>query len=271
MSAFPLRLLLASLLTTCSLLASHAEDTNVFGESTASEAAMIGIFYDLKQTQDHKASNVDAGSYFKVIDEFLSGGWNEAVLNRYYRVSTPLYTTQIYIPSISADAAPKAFGAAKTVKPSRWVIHYKAQVAPPEPGTYRFVGSADDVIAVAINGKTNLVAPLRNEPGKTFPLTNWNSSSPRGMRAGGGQFVNGDWVEIKKGQVIDLDVIVGERPGGVFSAFLMVEKQGATYQPGKGGPILPIFQVAPYETPDPKSEQQGPPFAKGTAPWKSYQ
>ena len=246
-------------------------DTDTFGQKTQSEAALMGILYDLKQTQDRTPTNVDAGTYWKVLDDFFSKGWDETILNKYYRVSRPLYTTQIFIPQISANEAPKAFGAEATVKPSRWVIHYKGQVSPPEDGTYRFVGSSDDFIAVAVNGKTELIAPLRElSPGHSFPLTNWKSSDGFGLQAADGSFVNGDWVTMKAGEPIDLDVIIGERPGGVFNAFLMIEKQGASYEMKNGHPILPIFQVAPFDTPsgDPKLQ---PEFLKDSPPWKSYQ
>ncbi len=245
-------------------------DTDTFGQKTQSEAALMGILYDLKQTQDRQPTSVDPDTYFKVLDEFFSKGWDETILNKYYRVSRPLYTTQIFIPQISANEAPKAFGAEATVKPSRWIIHYKGQVSPPEDGTYRFVGSSDDFIAVAVNGKTELIAPLRQLSPASFPLTNWKSTDGFGLPAADGQFVNGDWVAMKAGEPIDLDVIIGERPGGVFNAFLMVEKQGGSYEMKNDHPILPIFQVAPYDTPsgDPSLEPQ---FSKDSPPWKSYQ
>ncbi len=145
-------------------------DASVFGQSTQSEAAFMGMLYDLKQTQDHKPTNVDPETYSAVIDEFLSKGWDETVLNRYYRVSKPLYTTQIFIPNMNADKAPEAFGAQATVKPSRWVIHYKGQVAAPETGTYRFWGIADDVMAAAVNGKSVIVGARRD---MHMPMTNW--------------------------------------------------------------------------------------------------
>jgi len=245
-------------------------DNETFGQKNQSEAALMGILYDLKQTQDRKDTNVDAGSYFGVLDEFISKGWDETILNRYYRVSRPIYTTQIFIPQISADEAPKAFGAEATVKPSRWLIHYKGQVSPPEDGTYRFVGSSDDFIAVAVNGKTELVAPLRQLSPDAFPLTNWKSSDGFGLPAADGNFVNGDWVEMKAGVPIDLDVIIGERPGGVFNAFLMVEKKGGDYEIENGHPILPIFQVAAYDTPS-GDGSLAPKFSKDSPPWKSYQ
>jgi hypothetical protein len=247
-------------------VASFADDeSSVFGQSKQSEAALMGVLYDLKQTQARKPTNVDPETYSAVIDEFLSKGWDENVLNRYYRVSKPLYTTQIFIPNMNADQAPKAFGAEKTVKPSRWVIHYKGQIAAPEAGTYRFWGIADDVMATAVNGKTVLVGNRRDT---RLPKTNWHASERDGAHAGDGELRPGDWVTFKQGEIFDLDVIIGERPGGIFNAFLMVEKQGASYNTDKRGHIiLPILQVAPYNTPTTRDAD----FATGFPTWKSYQ
>lgn len=250
-----------------------ADEINVFGQETGSDGAMMGILYDLKQTQDHKLTWVNPVSYYLVVDEFLSKKWDESVLNRYYRVSRPLYTTQIFIPTMAADAAPKAFNAENKVKPSLWIVHYKAQVSPPEDGTYRFVGSADDMLAVAINGKTVLSAPLFDPQGAHLPLTKWITPEPGGILGlDFGNLVNGDWIQLKKDDAVDLDVIIGECPGGLFSAFLLIEKQGGHYQQDASHhAILPIFQVAPYDTPPPASPRWAPPFAKGYPPWRSYQ
>src|ERR1700677_40146 len=159
-----LAILLATLTLVFALPAHCLADaqSSAFGSSTQSEAALVGVLYDLKQTQDHQPTSVDPETYTTVIDEFLSKGWDESVLNRYYRVSRPLYTTQIFIPNMNADKAPEAFGAQKTVKPSRWVIHYKGQLSAPETGTYRFWGIADDVMAAAVNGKTVVVGARRD-------------------------------------------------------------------------------------------------------------
>ncbi len=240
-------------------------DANFFGQTKQSEAALIGVLYDLKQTQDHKPTNVDPDQYSAVLDEFMSRGWDEAVLNRYYRVSRPLYTTQIFIPNMNADQAPKAFGAEKTVKPSRWVIHYKGQVSPPESGNYRFWGIGDDIIAMAVNGKTVLVGNRRD---LRLPKVNWQPSERDGAHAGDGNLRAGDWLTLKTTDILDLDIIIGERPGGIFNAFLMVEKEGGHYETDRRGHlILPIFQIAPYNTPTTPDAQ----FATGFPTWKSYQ
>jgi hypothetical protein len=236
--------------------------------SKGSEAAFIGIFYDLKQTQDHKPTSVDPETYSAVLDEFLSKGWDESVLNRYYRVSKPLATTQIFVPTLNADLAPQAFGVKDaTVKGTRWIAHYKGQVSPPESGTYRFWGIADDVMAVAVNGKTVLVGNRRDT---RLPKTmaTWQPAERDGAHAGDGSLRPGDWMTLKADEIIDLDIMVGDRPGGIFNAFLMIEKQGASYNTDRRGhSILPVFQIAPFDTPPSRDAD----FATGFPVWKSYQ
>ena len=245
------------------------DDPSAFGTSKQSEAALIGVMYDFKQTPTHQGTNIDANNYWDVLDEFIEKHWDESVVNRYYQVSRPIYATQIFIPNMSAADAPKAFGAEKTVQPSLWIIHYKGQVSPPAPGTYRFWGECDDAIAAAVNGKTELVA-FFTDP---LPKNGWKPSDSLG--APGGEtipIVPGDWFTLGPDEIMDLDVIIGERPGGAFNAFLMVEKKGATYaKDAQGHSILPIFQVAPYDTPVDAHPGAEPQFAKGFPTWKSFQ
>jgi hypothetical protein len=261
-------LLLAGTLALNANAPAHGQDeVNIFGRPEESQNALIGIMYDLKQTPDRKPTNENSETYFNVINEFLQKGWDEGVLNRYYRVSRPLYTTQIFVPMMNADDGPKAFGAEKTVRPSLWVIHYKGEVSAPSAGTYRFWGSADDLLATAVDGKTELVYYI------TLPnLPAWKPSESDGAQAADGRLRPGDWFTVGPDQIIDLDVIIGERPGGYFNAFLMVEKKGETYKKdGDGHPILPIFQVAPYDTPALNNVGMEPTFAVRDSFWKCFQ
>ena len=42
------------------------DQSSVFGQSKQSEAAFMGVLYDLKQTQDRKPTNVDPNTYSAV-------------------------------------------------------------------------------------------------------------------------------------------------------------------------------------------------------------
>jgi len=263
---FELRWLIALTCFFCGSVSISAQSSpQVFGVKERSEGSLIGILYDLKQTQDRSKTEMTVNLYSQVIDEFLAKNLDDNVLDRFYRVTQPLYSTQIYIPMMGAQAAPKAFGAEKTVRPSMWLIHYKGQVVPPETGRFRFVGYADDWIAVAVNGKTALVA---SHPSMKFPKTQWKSPEKLGMKAGNGKLSVGDWIDFKKGVPFDVDIMMGERPGGDFCAFLMIEKEGGTYQTTSdtGHPILPIFQVV-KKVVNPAKIKAAPPFSEAPSVW----
>lgn len=220
--------------------AARGQETS-FGSSSkaAGEAALIGILYDLKQTQLREKTKETTATYKNVIFEFMQADWDESVLNRYFRVTRPVYTTQLSIQSMSANHAPKAFGVEDVVEPRMWVVHYKGQVSPPEDGLYRFSGYADDIMAVRVNGRVVLVTA---RPDCRPPVALWNPPT------GHADFTDGDWISLKAGESVDFDVLVGERPGGNFSAVLHVAKQGATF----GGGKPPLFKLAAGTKNDPK-------------------
>lgn len=221
--------------------------SQLFGTSEKNGSGLIAIIYDLKQTQTRQPSRITPETYPAVVREFLTKGWDEVVLNRYFRITRPLYSTQIFIPRIDANAAPKAYGVEAVMKPSAWVIHYKGQVSAPEDGTYRFVGYADDMLAVAVNNKTVLIGARDDMRMKEI----WKSGENPGATAFNGNLEYGEWLPLKKDTPIDLDVLVGERPGGDFCAFLLFQKKGAVYSKDAAGhPILPVFQLSDVALPD---------------------
>lgn len=267
---FRSRLLASLALLLLAPLAASAQSE--FGSSQFSEAALVGSLYDLKQTQNHRPTAMDQRTYGAVVDEFLSSGWSEAVLNRYYRVTRPLYTTQIFMPVMPASRGPAAFGVESLMKSSLWVVHYKGQVAAPSDGEWRFWGYGGEICAAAVNGKTVLVA---NHVLVQTPLTHWKSTEPPGQRAGSGHLVAGDWIPLKAGQIIDLDVLIGERGGSTFDCFLLIEKKGESYgisTSAKGAfTLFPIFQLAPFDTVPPSGSTKGPQFAPKGPIWKAFQ
>ena len=59
----------------------------------------------------------------------------------------------------------------------------------------------------------------------------------------------GDWFELKAGQRVDMEVLIGEIPGGYFNCRLLIEKEGADYamvdSDAGRRPVLPVFKTAP--------------------------
>jgi hypothetical protein len=238
-----------------------------FGSSEAGDSNLIGMLYDLKQDQRNKPLKSD---FRKVVAEFINSDWDESILNRFYRVTHPLYLNQLFISLDEASAAPKQFGVEKIVEPRQWVVHYKGQVKAPESGTFRFIGLADDILAVARNGQTVL---FTNHPGVRVAV-NW---SPKEVSTIPGMFGKnltlGDWWTIEKGEVMDVDILVGEFPGGFFGAWLFLEKQGEVHPPATSGRAatvaLPVFQVVPYTGAE--ITGKNPPFILNKRIWTALQ
>lgn len=238
-----------------------------FGSREKMDNAMLGIFYDLKQTpkQHPLPWRVD---HLKTLGEFLDSGWDESVLSPYFRATKPIYATQVFIPTMEASAAPAAFNLAGIVRPSQWFVIYKAQVSPPEDGVYRFVGVADDVLAVGVNSKTVLVSNF----GAHRNYSQWTEPSPaESIPVWAGKMRRGNWFSCRKGEIIDLDILIGEIPGSLFGAWLLIEKQGKTYptvvDPKLGvQPVLPVFQVKKKAIPYVRGDKTIP-FSTDSAPW----
>jgi hypothetical protein len=253
----------------CSAISLAQVQKTEFGSADRDQGGLIGTFYDLKQTQKRVPTNMSNPTFMAVLGEFIQKDWDENVLNRYFRATRPLYTTQIFIPSMKADAAPQAFGVGAIVKPRMWVAHYKGQVIPPSDGAWRFWGLGDDILCVAVNEKIVLIS---NWAGMRFPNVPWKTPEGPSMPFGGGaRIYAGDWIDLKGGQTVDLDVLIGELPGNLFASFLLIEKRGETYEMINGCPKLPIFQLAPYDTPVPKEGNKAPPFAPKGPVWKGVE
>jgi hypothetical protein len=61
------------------------------------------------------------------------------------------------------------------------------------------------------------------------------------------RLVYGDWIPLKAGEVIDLDIAIGERPGGKVGFILHIEEKDVQYRTDSNGrPILPLFATAPF-------------------------
>ena len=102
-------------------------------------------------------------------------------------------------------------------------------------------------------------------------LAEWESSDPNNEKYENynkdKRCVIGDWFHLERGRPIDMEVLIGEEPGGHFFCQLYIEKQGEpypttteTYEIDKAGttetvqrPILPIFKTA--NVPDKVVEQ----------------
>jgi hypothetical protein len=226
---------------------------------------LVGNFYDAKQTRSRKPTNVDVNQFSALVTKFVNEGWKESVLNDYYKAPNTLYTTQIFIPNMSANEGPKAFDVDKEVQPSRWLVHYKCRISPPRSGDFRFVGAGDDYLVVRLNNKVVLdqgFAKATDWKPEKYYNYGW-TGVPNG-------FARGDKFHAVAGQYYDMEVLISERPGGLVFFCLMVEEQDTEYRKdAKGNPILPIFRLADGPMPEPEKGQTLPPYEPNGPIWRS--
>jgi hypothetical protein len=241
-----------------------------FGLRDHSDNALVGTFYDLKQSASRRDTRMTPKKYAQEVTNFIQNGWNSTFFNRYFKGSKPLYATQIFTPIIPADEGPKEFDLQKLVKPRMWVVVYKGKVTAPDTGIYHFVGAGDDVLMVKFDGRLVLA---RNYDNPDFgvvqthwrPMANYDygwSNIPNG-------FAKGDAINVVAGHVYSIQIIIGEQPGGSTSDDLLIQKEGVDYQKdAKGNPILPVFRTADTKLADLRRHQTYPPHMDGGPIWK---
>ena len=238
---------------------------NLFGLSSGK--GLKGTFYDLKQTAGKKPTKVNSiETFVHELNQFLTEGWNEGFLAKYFKAPVSLYANQIFVPNIASEEAPKAFGVDKDVQPSFWMALYKGQVAAPESGIYHFVGGGDNILIVRFDGK--IVLDRSWDYQSRFgidkywkPLADYNY----GFRDIPNGFAKGQGIDLRAGEFHEIEILLGD-DGGLTHFSLLVEKEGAQYaKTDKGLPILPVFRTA-AEGP---TQGEHPPFQPDGPVWKS--
>ena len=198
--------------------------------------------------------------HLEVLDEFFGKGWDTAVLDRYYKSKDSVIAPYIYIPNMKASNAPAAFNLQNEVKPAHWVIHYKGTVVAPKSGSYRFIGAADDFIAVRMkteNGWENVFLsawPAFIPIFKSAPnLKNLGAMIDTAfVMESTGSGYPGKWFQVDAGKSYPIEAVVCEIPGGNFNASLLIEERDASssYAKQKNNPkakVYPVFQVLPLK------------------------
>ncbi len=219
------------------------------GSGDSGGSTLEGTFYDFKQTKSGASTGITPNSTNQILslyNEFFTGGWNERTFSKYYKSPTKLYSGVFMLPTCKAEYAPHAFKCSDKVQPSAWGVIYRGKIVAPATGKFRFVGIADDVMAVRFNRKMVL------EAGWSVPTINQNNrglGSEAGYRndvvAGkhpskaGYKFLNvpgipkwnnelggltaGDTFSVREGQTYPIEIFISEIPGGAFGFALLIE------------------------------------------------
>ena len=249
---------------------------NGLGDGKGGGSALEGTFYDLKQTRQGSPTSIQlSGDHveapgrieiLRILNEF-SKSWNQGVLSKYYQSPTKLYASNFMLPgTVSAGYAPICYQCQDKVKPSAWVAVYRGKVKAPSSGTFRFVGTGDDVLMIRFNNQTVL------EAGWSIPsaFDGTDKATTLGsISAGGGgkayhqaikdgkdsnhkgyEFIQpaatGKWnrelegltagseFTVQEGKTYPIEILISEVPGGFFGfAVLIQKKEGKQYDNNK--------------------------------------
>jgi hypothetical protein len=265
---------------------------NPFGMLQMNKNALVGTFYDLKQTRDRKPTDLTDTQVREEIRDIVKKGLREQDLKKYYQASRTLYQTKFLIPTMRADIAPAAFECQNEVEPKRWVIVYRGAVQAPKSGKFRFVGAGDDVLVVRFDNRpvfdfgytvvgimghprgaagglkgSDLEKAVRKNTPMSFPFETYKYEKTPSYNGALGGLAIGPTFEVKAGASYPIEILIAEIPGGYFSSALLIEEVGERYPKlENGSPLLPLFQLDGM-TPEVKSQDEAPPFAKDGPIW----
>lgn len=220
-----------------------------YGGTVSVGSDFVGRFYDFKKNRDGSRSIMDTVNFKEYVRDFCLTDWNPGRLMQFYRSPQKLYATCFMVPPTPSSSAPEAFKVPH-IEGAMWVCHYKGKLVYPEKIKFRFWGHGDDILIVRVDGKVVLDAPW---PGNEKAYTDWHNldANTRKYRLGNNYSMVGDWIELEPGVPLDMEVLIGEVPGGQFCAMLTVEEwdyeknEPKAYEKNyEGAPILPMFKTA---------------------------
>jgi hypothetical protein len=230
-----------------SVMADMASMT-MFGKNRSTGNDLQGNLYDLKRYSNGAPTGLDRDNvpmFIRLLGPFFERNWAVSELSKFYKGPSSLYATQFMVPPTQSDIAPAKFGISENIEPARWVAVYRGKIAHTNDIKFRFVGCGDDFFYVRINGQMVLDGSYSVER-KNLSRYSWESRSSDHRKWLLGHMLArvGDWIELKAGEPVEMEVFMAEGPGGLFSAMLLVQVDGVQYSKNdRGDPILPIFKT----------------------------
>lgn len=217
--------------------------STLFGNTSPLVGALEGTFIDFKQDR-YRESPPNEG-WMEAGADFLRS-FRLREFRKYFNAEQKLYATHFYMPLMSADEAPRAFGVENLVQPSQWVAVYQGQFRSVAGGKFRFVGTADDILIVGVDSETVLSAGFTDSnPGKWQPDEEPTQRGPN-VSEYLPALTYGDWFTLKPNEPRELTVVLGEIPGGEFGSYLFIEDASVNYEMNGDRPILPVFKLKEF-------------------------
>jgi len=220
-------------------------DVTMLGSAQSIGNDFEGTFYDLKRDRGGGLIAMDGEKFLMLLRDFATSGWKTSKFAPYWRAEKKLYTTHFMVPPIVAPKAPDFFGH-PDVESYYFFVHYKGQLVYKEDITFRFWGGGDAYILVTVGGENVFVNGVE---ARLDILDYWQTSSADSYKyyLADKTMKVGDWITLKAGEPVDMQVLFGEWAGGYVSGMLLVEVEGVEYpESDQGGPLLPVFKTEEF-------------------------
>ena len=221
------------------------EEVSVFGGAQSIGNDFEGTIYHLLYDRKGGLIPMDQDQFMLELRSYARAGFKKSKLSRYYQSPKKLYTTHFMVPPIVAPVAPDAFGI-PDLESYFFFVNYQGKLVYKEDIRFRFWGVGDAYVSVLVDGEHVL---LNGWDGRLVQLDYWQSSDADSDKyyLGNQTMHVGDWIELKAGEPVDMEVFFGEWVGGQVACMLLVEVDGVEYpQSRQGGPLLPAFKTEEF-------------------------
>ena len=222
------------------------DTVTIFGSGQSIGNDFEGVIYDFKRTRSGKKPSVamSPDEYFKFkehVEKFIKSGWKPSSVSRFYKSPRKLYTPMIMIPPITSALGPWAFGE-RDMYPYQYMLHYKGQLVHKDGIRFRFVVMGDNFLLIRLDGK--VVMDYKNQ---FEHVLSEKRSKPLNYHLGHWYAYATDWIDLEPGVPMEMEAILGDYKGGLFSAMIAVEVEGVDYPKAplpQDNPVLPIFKTS---------------------------
>jgi hypothetical protein len=265
---------------------------NPFGMIDPDQGGLTGTFYNLNRSPGGQAQNNYYADLQRVVNHFVNHGWNAGELAAYHEAPQKLHAPRIYMPSLRASDAPRAFRQPADYRPC-WLAIYRGRVIAPKSGKFRFVGAGDDFLVVRFAGRnvfdfgygratTPDDAGIREalagseKLGGAYgtcpmepPLRRYRYPGTEDWNRNLGGMAVGPVFEVTEGRDYPVEILIGEGQGGLFAAGLLIEEVGVVYpKADTAAPILPLFRTDGSRPANFEDRSNAPPFDPDGPVWK---
>lgn len=220
-----------------------------FGSTASIAGGLRGRLYDFKKNERGAATSFRPESNSEYADRMNAiqrSSFSDSSFRKFFKAPQELSLTQVAIPISNANEGPKFFNA--DIEPKGWLAHYQGQLVSVRDITFRFAGAGDDYLGVFIDGRAVLHAHWPSlQAAVSGDWTQARDTAGKWKALKDNPLIFGDWITLKAGQPVRLDLGLGERPGGFVGYVLLVEEKGVSYKKATNGrPILPLFATVPF-------------------------